>query len=350
MRGARIVCIGLWAALTLGIALVVPLRWQEDLVGALLLGEKLTGTPLTSEDAALLATLAGQVSVSLQNALLLRDRVAVARFEEELNLARQIQRNSLLSEFPVLPRCEVHALTLPSKHVGGDLYDVVQAGDGSWFVAIADVSGKGVPAALLSSMLQAALRTQAANVRSPAEILRNINHLMYRSTAIQQFATFFLARVDGERLELSFSNAGHNWPVLLRSSGERRFLERGGLILGIQERVEFEEERVSLLPGDLVVLYTDGISEAADATGEQFGEERLYETLSAMPSALPAREVTERVLATLREFLDGTEAQDDITLMVLKVLEPAAQRLDADVATTESSSAELATRSAPSGR
>jgi sigma-B regulation protein RsbU (phosphoserine phosphatase) len=274
----------------------------------------------------------------------------VARFEEELNLARQIQRNSLLSEFPVLPRCEVHALTLPSKHVGGDLYDVVEAGDGSWFVAIADVSGKGVPAALLSSMLQASLRTQAANVRSPAEILRNINHLMYRSTAVQQFATFFLARVDGERMELSFSNAGHNWPVLLRPGDERRFLERGGLILGFQERVEFEEERVSLLPGDLVVLYTDGISEAADASGEQFGEERLYAALAAMPRTLPAREVTGRVLATLREFLDGTEAQDDITLLVLKVLEPIAQRAGAEPATTESSSAELATRSVPSGR
>jgi sigma-B regulation protein RsbU (phosphoserine phosphatase) len=234
--------------------------------------------------------------------------------------------------------------------VGGDLYDVVEAGDGSWFVAIADVSGKGVPAALLSSMLQASLRTQAANVRSPAEILRNINHLMYRSTAVQQFATFFLARVDGERMELSFSNAGHNWPVLLRPGDERRFLERGGLILGFQERVEFEEERVGLLPGDLVVLYTDGISEAADASGEQFGEERLYATLSAMPRTLPAREVTERVLATLREFLDGTEAQDDITLLVLKVLEPAAQRAGAEPATTESSSAELATRSVPSGR
>jgi sigma-B regulation protein RsbU (phosphoserine phosphatase) len=334
----------------LGISLVVPLRWQDDLVGALLLGEKHTGTPLTSEDAALLATLAGQVSVSLQNALLLRDRVAVARFEEELNLARQIQRNSLLSEFPVLRRCEVHALTLPSKHVGGDLYDVVEAGDGSWFVAIADVSGKGVPAALLSSMLQASLRTQAANVRSPAEILRNINHLMYRSTAVQQFATFFLARVDGERMELWFSNAGHNWPVLLRQGDERRFLERGGLILGFQERVEFEEERVSLLPGDLVVLYTDGISEAADAAGEQFGEERLYAALSAMPRTLSAREVTERVLATLREFLDGTEAQDDITLLVLKVLDPAAQRAGVEPARMESSAAELATRSVPSGR
>jgi sigma-B regulation protein RsbU (phosphoserine phosphatase) len=107
---------------------------------------------------------------------------------------------------------------------------------------------------------------------------------------------------------------------------------------------------VSLLPGDLVVLYTDGINEAADATGEQFGEERLYAALSAMPRTLPAREVTERVLATLREFLDGTEAQDDITLLVLKVLEPAAPRTGAEPATTGASSAELAARSVPSGR
>jgi sigma-B regulation protein RsbU (phosphoserine phosphatase) len=308
---------------TLGVSLVVPLRWRQDLVGALLLGEKLTGTSLTSEDVALLDSLAGQVSVSLQNALLLRDRVAVARFEEELSLARQIQRKSLLSEFPRLPRCEVHALTIPSKHVGGDLYDVVPAGNGSWYLAIADVSGKGVPAALLSSMLQASLRTQAASVSSPAEILRNINHLMYRSTAIQQFATFFLARVDGEGLRLAFSNAGHNWPVLQRPGGERCFLERGGLLLGILEGTDFEEEHVDLAPGDTVVLYTDGISEAANAHGLQFGEERLYEVLAAMPRALSAREVAERLLGTLHDFLDGTEPQDDITLMVLKVLETA---------------------------
>ena len=304
---------------SLGISLVVPLRWQEDLVGALLLGEKLTGTALTSEDAGLLATLAGQVSVSLQNALLLRDRVAVARFEEELNLARQIQRNSLLSEFPALPRCEVHALTLPSKHVGGDLYDVVQAGeDGSWFVAIADVSGKGVPAALLSSMLQASLRTQAASVRSPAEILRNINHLMYRSTAIQQFATFFLARVDGERLELSFSNAGHNWPVLLRPGHERRFLERGGLILGIQEGAEFEEERVSLLPGDLVVLYSDGMEDQHNPAAEHYGRTRLTRSLGRHLQQSP-QAIVDAVFQDLDLFADGRETFDDQTLIVMRV-------------------------------
>lgn len=309
---------------SLGVSLVVPLRWHGDLLGALLLGQKLTATDWTSEDVALLTALAGQVSVSLQNALLLRDRVAVARFEEELNLARQIQRNSLLSEFPDLPRCEVHAFSIPSKHVGGDLYDVVAAGDGSWFVAIADVSGKGVPAALLSSMLQASLRTQAGSVNSPAMILGNINRLMYRSTAIQQFATFFLARVDGERMVLTFSNAGHNWPLLLRRGGERAFLEEGGLILGIMEDVAFEEGRVSLGAGDLVVLYTDGISEAMDAAGEQFGEERLCAVVDGLPRGLPARQVGEHLMAALHSFLDGVEPQDDMTLVVLRVLEPAA--------------------------
>jgi len=272
------------------------------------------------------------------------------RLEKELQLARQIQARLLPGVAPIVAGLELAGLSFSAQEVGGDYYDFIPLPDGRVGLVIADVSGKGVPAALLSSMLQASLRTQAASVTSPAEILRNINHLMYRSTAIQQFATFFLARVDGERLELSFSNAGHNWPVLQRSDGERRFLERGGLLLGIQEGVEFEEERVSLLPGDLVVLYTDGITEAADAGGEQFGEDRLYAALSAMPRTLPAHDVAEHLLATLRGFLDGTEAQDDITLMVLKVLEPAAQRAGAEPARTESSSAELATRSVPSER
>lgn len=316
------------ALAALGITLVVPLRWREDLVGALLLGDKWTATTHTSEDVTLLASLAGQVSVSLQNALLLRDRIAVARFEEELNLARQIQRTSLLSEFPVVPRCELHALYIPSKAVGGDFYDVVPTGDGGFLLAIADVSGKGMPAALLSAMLQASLRTQAGSVSSLGAILRNINSLLYRSTATHQFATFFLARIDGANLKLAFSNAGHNWPVVLRPNGERVFLERGGTILGILEDVDYEEDHVALRPGDRVVLYTDGISEAANSAGEQFGEQRLCEVVHAMPRGLSARELAERVLVALREFLGDVEPQDDMTLLVLRVLEPVTVRAD----------------------
>lgn len=307
----------------LGLALVVPLRWRDELVGALLLGEKVLGTDYTSEDVTLLTTLAGQVSVSLQNALLLRERVAVARFEEELNLARQIQRTSLLSTFPPIPRCEVHALYIPSKQVGGDFYDVVPVGDGSHLVAIADVSGKGMPAALLSAMLQASLRTQAETVPSLSAILGNINSLLFRSTEIGQFATFFLARVDGASLRLSFSNAGHNWPVVVRAAGGgRELLERGGTVLGILEDARFEEAHVALAPGDVVVLYTDGISEATNRDGELYGEERLYALLDALPRGLPARAVTERMLDAVRGFLDQVEAQDDITIVVLRVLEP----------------------------
>ncbi|HEY2956309.1 MAG TPA: PP2C family protein-serine/threonine phosphatase [Candidatus Eisenbacteria bacterium] len=307
---------------TLGIVLLVPLRWHDDLLGALLLGGKLTETNFTSEDVSLLTTLAGQVAVSLQNALLLRDRVAVARFEQELNLARQIQRDSLLSEFPAIPGCDVHALYIPSREVGGDFYDVVPTGDGSYLIAIADVSGKGMPAALLSSMLQASLRTQSSNSLSLCAILKNINSLLYRSTAVHQFATFFLARVEGESLRLTFSNAGHNWPVVMRPSGERTLLERGGTVLGILESLEFEEAQVALGPGDLVVLYTDGVSEAMNAHGEQFGEQRLYDAVEAAPRGLPARGVAELLHGTLREFLGELEPQDDLTVLVLRVTEP----------------------------
>jgi sigma-B regulation protein RsbU (phosphoserine phosphatase) len=304
-----------------GISLVVPMRWRGELVGALLLGDKVTLTDWTSEDENLLTTLAARVSVSMQNALLLGERVAVARFEEEMNLARQIQRTSLLSVFPVLPRCEVHALSIPSKHVGGDFYDVVDAGDGSYLVAVADVSGKGVPAALLSSMLQASLRTQAGSVRALPEILRNINTLMYRSTEIQQFATFFLARIDAATLQLTFSNAGHNWPVLARRGGERVFLDRGGTILGIEDGARFDEGHVALGPGDRLVLYTDGISEAMNADGEMFGEERLVEMIEGLPRNLSAREIAEQLLAELHEFLGPVEPQDDMTLLVLRALD-----------------------------
>lgn len=306
----------------LGLSLLVPLQWRDERVGMILLGEKVLGTEYTSEDVQLLTSLAAQVSVSLQNALLLRDRLQVARIEEEMNLAREIQRNSLLSRFPSMPRCEVHALYLPARYVGGDFYDVVEAADGCHLVAIGDVSGKGMPAALLSAMLHASLRTQARSMTGLPEILRNINSLLFHSTGTHQFATFFLARVDGEHLRVSFSNAGHNWPVIVRRGGERLLLEEGGTILGILEGADFREAHLSLAPGDVMVLYTDGISEAANAAGDQFGEERLYALLHALPPGIAAREIAERLLAAVRDHLAGVDPQDDITLVVLRVTEP----------------------------
>ncbi len=303
-------------------ALVIPLRTKGETVGALLLGDKITGTEYTSEDVSLLSTLAGQMSISLQNGLLLRDRLAVARIEEELNLARRIQKSFLPSRFPPMSRLDIHAVNTPSRQVGGDYYDLVPAGHGAYFLAIADVSGKGVPAALLTSMLQASLRTQADTATSVSSILTNINSLVVKSTTTEQFATFFLARVDEGKLTMSFSNAGHNYPVLCRKNGERKHLVRGGMILGMFEAIPFEEEALDLFPGDRLLFYTDGITEAVNAAGEDFGEERVEELLRELPAELTAREMTERILERLYAFLEGAEPQDDVTVMVLRVLEP----------------------------
>ena len=305
----------------LGIELMVPLRWRNETLGLVLLGEKVTGTEFTSEDVSLLNNLGSQMGVSLQNALLLRDRVRVARIEEELNLAHQIQQTFLKSDFPSLPRCEVHAVNLPSRQVGGDYYDVVSAPDGSFLVAIADVAGKGVPAALLSSMLQAALRTQARSVESPAAILRNINALVYRSTAVHQFATFFLARVSADGRRMTFANAGHNWPALLRKDGSREWLQTGGTILGIMEDVPMDEATFDLTPGDLLVFYTDGISEATNEDGELYGEERLVEFVKGLPPALNPESIAVSILREVERHLGRLEAQDDRTLVVLRVHE-----------------------------
>jgi serine phosphatase RsbU (regulator of sigma subunit) len=244
-----------------------------------------------------------------------------ARTEEELKLARRIQRSFLLSQFPERPRLEVHAVNISSKQVSGDFYDVVPAGEHAFLLAIADVAGKGVGAALMSSMLQASLRTQANRVESVAEILRAINTLIYRSAAVHQFATFFLARIDEDTLRMRYSNAGHNYPIVFRADGSRTTLERGGTVVGILESTPFEEDTIALQAGDRVVFYTDGISEAADAGGELFGEERLEALVAALPGTLTARDVTERILDGVRAHLGATEAGDDMTVMVLRVLD-----------------------------
>jgi sigma-B regulation protein RsbU (phosphoserine phosphatase) len=193
-------------------------------------------------------------------------------------------------------------------------------------LAIADVAGKGVPAALLSGMLQASLRTQCSSIASVAEILRNINALVYRGTAVHQFATFFIARVGADG-RMSFSNAGHNYPVVARKGGEQVMLERGGLVLGVMESADYEEDAILLESGDRVVLYTDGITEAVNPEGELFGEDRLHAVIAGLAKDLSAREVAEGILSALETYREGEEARDDMTLMVLRVLEPEPARV-----------------------
>jgi serine phosphatase RsbU (regulator of sigma subunit) len=324
---------------TLGVELMVPLRWRGETLGVVLLGEKLTATEYTSEDVSLLNTLGSQMAVSLQNALLLRDRLRTARMEDELQLAHTIQQTFLRTEAPPQPHCDVHAVNIPSRQVGGDYYDLVVAEDGSFYIAIADVAGKGVPAALMSSMLQAGVRTQARSGGDTNTILRNVNALIYRSSAVHQFATFFLARVDATGTRLDYCNAGHNYPVLVRADGTRVFLEKGGTILGIMEALRLEQASVALQPGDTLVMYTDGLSEAADLHGELYSDEQIVEFVAALPRTLPAEEVATRLLGSIESHLNGIEAQDDRTVLVMRIREragaPKAQEPEPEAAAIE---------------
>ncbi len=252
--------------------------------------------------------------------------IARVRSEEELTLARRIQRSFLLSNFPERPGLEIHALNVSSKQVSGDFYDVVPAGERSFLLCIADVSGKGVPAALLGSMLQASLRTQATVLGSVARILENINRMICDSSPNGQFATVFLARVEEDTLRMTYVNAGHNHPVVFRAGGDRVALDRGGIPIGVLNSAAFDEGSFQLEVGDRVLFYTDGLSEAMDGRKDMFGEERLYEMAAALPQTLPAREAIDRLLEGLRGFLAGEEPQDDMTVMMLRVHEVGSAR------------------------
>jgi sigma-B regulation protein RsbU (phosphoserine phosphatase) len=246
-----------------------------------------------------------------------KSSIEVARREKELELARRIQHSFLLESFPVRPKFEVHAINVPSREVSGDFYDVVPSGK-ALLLAVADVEGKSIPAALLTAMLQASLRTQTAWVTSTADIVSNINGLCCRREGVQQFATFFLMRV-GEDGQLVYSNAGHNPPILMRAGGEHTLLHTGGMMFGVMEQAPFDEDTVALFPGDRVIVYTDGITERANPAGEEFGPERLASLVAALPAELSARQVTEGILRALDVFSQGVEPNDDQTLMILQM-------------------------------
>jgi serine phosphatase RsbU (regulator of sigma subunit) len=310
------------AAEKIPLEVMVPLSHGGLLVGTLVLGPKVSRTRYTREDLDLLALLGNQTAVAIRNTHLLAESLERAAMEEELHLARQIQASYLPSVFPRLPSVELSATNVPSKQVGGDYYDCVDTGD-ALLIAVADVVGKGVPAALLMSMLQASLRTMATERRSLCDMVRQLNKLILQSGIEGKFATFFLARLDPVTLRLEYSNAGHNPPLLLRADGRAEWLSHGGLLLGIFEDPRSSETSMWLAAGDRLVLYTDGITEAANPAREMFGEERLALAFAATPREADAGELVEAVLRSVHDFCEGEEPGDDMTVVAVRMPQPA---------------------------
>ena len=304
--------------LATGPYLLLPLRHAGQFLGLIALGRKITETRFTAAEVSLLQTLTNQTSVAITNALLYRDSLEKTILEEELAVARRIQQQSLPTKLPQTLGFGLAAMNAPSKFVGGDYYDTVELGDGRYLLAIADVAGKGVPAALLASMVQASIRTQAIERQSVGVIMNRLNRLVHDATPEDRFATCFLAEVSGSGLNLSFANAGHNFPILRSAEGNCRLLDQGGIPLGIQPGFLYRHSETSLQPGDALLLYTDGITDARNRLGEDFGEERLVSFVERLPDRLTAEEIVRSVADEVTRFTDGADPIDDITLLALK--------------------------------
>jgi sigma-B regulation protein RsbU (phosphoserine phosphatase) len=241
------------------------------------------------------------------------------RLEADLELSQKVQKALLPQQLPRIPGLELAVFSRPAQIVGGDYFDFFQFADGSHGLAIADVAGHGMSASLLMASVQTALLTLAPTTDSPAEVLGHLNRFFLHNVHLTTFVTLFLARFDPARRTLTYSNAGHNPPLLYRrhanGSDPIAWLQPTGAAVGLIEEFQITTETVSLAEGDILLLYTDGVTEAIDADEEQFGSERLA-LLVQQQINLSARELVQTLRRELQEFTDGQPLADDTTIVV----------------------------------
>jgi len=237
--------------------------------------------------------------------------------EREIAEAKAIQEKLLPRDIPQMPGYEIASVWQSARVVGGDYFDILPLDEKTFGLCIADVAGKGMPAALLMSNLQAAVRGLATASLAPSLLCSRLNSLIYRNTASDRFITFFYAQLEGAARRLDYVNAGHNAPFVVRADGTHERLREGGAVLGVFDGKTYEQGSVQLSAGDRVVLFTDGITEACNAADEEFGEARLLGVLKEHRGLSPA-ELQSKILAVVAEF-SGNHWQDDATLLVLAV-------------------------------
>jgi serine phosphatase RsbU (regulator of sigma subunit)/pSer/pThr/pTyr-binding forkhead associated (FHA) protein len=287
----------------------------EKRIGVLYLDSRERGALLSRAARAALETLATEAAVAIENARLYRETLEKARMEQELRIAAEIQQ-ALLPE----PRrkgafFEAVGQSVPCRSIGGDFFDYVDLPNGAFGFAVGDVAGKGAPAALLTAVLQGVFASQASSGSSPSETLSRVNIALIRRAIESRFATALYA-VIGSNGELTYCNAGHNPPMVFGKDGVQR-LEKGGLILGLFEHATFEEGTATLDKGDLLVAFSDGVTEALSTEGEEYGEQRLLDCVQANRDKSVA-ELLDSIFASVRVFTAGAVQSDDVTALVLR--------------------------------
>jgi sigma-B regulation protein RsbU (phosphoserine phosphatase) len=303
--------------------LAVPLRVDNRITGMLAVTTLEPGREWNA-DAIQLLTIVASNSAGVIEQARLRDEARKKeelekekrQMERELDLARDIQMGLVPSRPMIAGPWEVHGMVIPARQVGGDYFDYFPFDERRFGLALADVSGKGVPASLLVSSVQASLRAFCDGRRSLPEAVGLLNRSVARASTAGKFVTLFYAEVDHARGVLRYSNAGHNYPLLRRRDGSVLWLENSGLILGILDEVEYEEVEIPFGAGDALLVYSDGIPEAENGREDQFSDERLFELWGEV-GALPAREMIPRLVQAVAEFRGSAAQSDDITALVV---------------------------------
>ncbi len=293
-----------------------PLVVENRAIGALGLESDRYGT-YTEDHLELLTAFANQVAIMIERTRLHEELVKTRWIEEELKIARNIQTSFLPSECPFLDEFEICGINIPFVEVGGDYYDFIRIVDHQTGIAIADVSGKGIPASLIMASFRASLLAEIRNNFAIRTILAKTNALLYESTESDRFVTAFYGVLDSKNKVFTFSNAGHYPAILIRSDGTTELLSEGGLILGIMLDVEYEERPVSLYSGDVIALYTDGVTDAVNESGEEFGQKRLVEFLRESRQ-MSAGDISDKIVAEVAAFRGAAGQNDDLTLVIIK--------------------------------
>ena len=300
--------------------LCVPIRHAAGyIVGVIQLLNQTPNGKFSAEDEEFLLKLSGHMAMALENARLHRDALEKQRLERELEMARGIQRSLLPDAPPVIPGYELAVINEPCYEVGGDYYDFLSLGPQSLLLVIADVEGKGVSSALVMSNLQATLRALVMHLHSLEVLALSLNEMMYNDTKSRKYLSIFLGLVDTRRNGLHYINAGHVPPILIDGeTGEYKLLQDGGTVVGLFPTAEYTRGSAKLNAGDILVTSTDGITEACDATDDEFGYDRLAQCV-AKHRHKTADQIIEAVLAEVKEYSKEGVHVDDKVLMILKV-------------------------------
>jgi sigma-B regulation protein RsbU (phosphoserine phosphatase) len=306
--------------------LLLPLSFNEKLLGIMSLGPKQSEEPFSKIDIRLLDSVAAQTGLALENGRLteaIKAEVAAREKQKrELEIAHEVQERLFPQEYPPVAGLDYAGACRPALGVGGDYYDFILVSKTELGVAIGDVSGKGIPAALLMATLRAYLRGQMIQHQTDlTSVMRNLNALVYESSAANRYATFFYAEFDAASRVLNYVNAGHNPPMVFRQmDGGREVvrLDTGGPVIGLMEDCCYRQGCIALAAGDVLVAYTDGISEAMNAHDDEWGEERLMDVVRANPT-VAARSLIDRVMTSADAFVGGAPQHDDMTLVVVRL-------------------------------